>query len=65
MVVIEVFTPVVQRILKHNMVSPPSTLTAEPEEVGARPSQPFTLQGYWVGVGHPDSQGLGLGFCSG
>lgn len=23
MVVIEVFTPVVQRILKHNMVSPP------------------------------------------
>lgn len=43
MVVIEVFTPVVQRILKHNMVSSPTTPTAKPEEVGIRPPQPFTF----------------------
>uniref|UniRef100_A0A452QQL3 C-Maf inducing protein n=1 Tax=Ursus americanus TaxID=9643 RepID=A0A452QQL3_URSAM len=33
MVVIEVFTPVVQRILKHNMVSSPDTPTAKPPPV--------------------------------
>lgn len=32
MVVIEVFTPVVQRILKHNMVSCPGPPTIEPTE---------------------------------
>lgn len=40
MVVIEVFTPVVQRILKHNMVSLPAP-TTEPG-VGT-PSRPFTF----------------------
>lgn len=63
MVVIEVFTPVVQRILKHNMVSSLPSLTAEPEEEGTRPPQPFTFPEIWCGVGWPDSQGLSLGFC--
>lgn len=40
MVVIEVFTPVVQRILKHNMVSLPAPPTER--EVGT-PSWPFTF----------------------
>lgn len=35
MVVIEVFTPVVQRILKHNMVS-------SPDAQAAKPASPFS-----------------------
>uniref|UniRef100_A0A8D1BIK2 Uncharacterized protein n=1 Tax=Sus scrofa TaxID=9823 RepID=A0A8D1BIK2_PIG len=34
MVVIEVFTPVVQRILKHNMVSPPAPAPRPSESAG-------------------------------
>lgn len=63
MVVIEVFTPVVQRILKHNMVSSLPSLTAKLEEKGTRPPQPFTFPEIWGGVGWRDSQGLSLGFC--
>uniref|UniRef100_A0A8D2FI59 C-Maf inducing protein n=1 Tax=Theropithecus gelada TaxID=9565 RepID=A0A8D2FI59_THEGE len=47
MVVIEVFTPVVQRILKHNMVSPPAP-TPRPQ----RPvhEAPCTYLAFYVGT---------------
>ena len=61
MVVIEVFTPVVQRILKHNMVSSPDTQTAEPGEGHKLPVFNFSKD---LGMGSAaDGQGLGLGFC--
>lgn len=49
MVVIEVFTPVVQRILKHNMVSSPDTLTTKQSIIFPQPfaiPQRFGAQGW-------------------
>lgn len=61
MVVIEVFTPVVQRILKHNMVSSPDTRTTEPGEGHKLPVFHFSKD---LGMGlAADGQGLGWGFC--
>ena len=60
MVVIEVFTPVVQRILKHNMVSCPGPPPAEPPEGHELPVCHFSQRtGRWGW--RPRTRGLDLG----
>ena len=60
MVVIEVFTPVVQRILKHNMVSCPGPPPAEPPEGHELPVCHFSQRtGRWDW--RPRTRGLDLG----
>lgn len=61
MVVIEVFTPVVQRILKHNMVSSLTTRATELEEAGPRSAQPFTFPKIWRVELLARSTGTGVG----
>lgn len=61
MVVIEVFTPVVQRILKHNMVSSPDTRAAKPGETDASWSAFPKIWGWGWLASQP---GLGVGILS-